>query len=119
MGIIEILPVLIATGGSIYIAIIDIQEMRIPNRILLRLTLFTLATMFLASLIEGEIGRCEICWILGSDYVLVRFSFCITRACLRIYRFSSLCIDRDYFPNAESGSLNPVWTIHGLWTFDC
>jgi leader peptidase (prepilin peptidase)/N-methyltransferase len=55
MGIIEILPVLIATGGSIYIAIIDIQEMRIPNRILLRLTLFTLATMFLASLIEGEI----------------------------------------------------------------
>ena len=47
MGIIEILPVLIATGGSIYIAIIDIQEMRIPNRILLRLTLFTLATMFL------------------------------------------------------------------------
>lgn len=47
-------PVVVATGFALYLAIVDIQEMKIPNRILIRGYATTGVMMLIASLLEGE-----------------------------------------------------------------
>lgn len=66
------LPIFIATGVASYISLIDIREMRIPNRVLLPGTLVTILSMFLVGFIDGSINRALIA-LLGGTLSLALF----------------------------------------------
>ena len=72
--LISILPVIVATTGALYISAIDIQEMRIPNRILFPLYIATVFLMLIASIVEGEILHLVIA-LIGSLFSLFLFYF--------------------------------------------
>ena len=57
MGFIEALPVAIASCFAIYLSMVDLKEMRIPNRILAIGLLVTVTTMSGAALYLGEMNR--------------------------------------------------------------
>jgi len=69
-----ILPVIFATSMALYISLIDIQEMRIPNRILFPTYIATSFLMLIASLMEGEILHLLIA-LIGSLFATFLFYF--------------------------------------------
>ena len=69
-----LLPVIVATIAALYISIIDIQEMRIPNRILFPTYLVTTFLMLIASVMEREILHVVIA-IIGSMFSVFLFYF--------------------------------------------
>jgi leader peptidase (prepilin peptidase)/N-methyltransferase len=73
-GFIQFFPVLIATLSSLYICIVDIQEMRIPNRVLIPTYVATLILMTVASLAEGELLHVVIS-LIGSIFATFIFFF--------------------------------------------
>lgn len=74
MTFIQVLPVLVATASAIYISIVDIQEMRIPNRILVPTYIATILLMLFASIIEGEILHLAIA-LIGSLFSTFLYFF--------------------------------------------
>ena len=74
MDLIQFIPPVIATVGSIQMAVIDIKQFRIPNKNLLITTFLVALTMTLVSIIDGRFTALLLA-ILGSIMSLLLFLF--------------------------------------------
>lgn len=69
----ELLPIVFATGIALYITLIDLRELRIPNRILLPGLSITLVVMLSVSLVEQQISQFFLALLGGISSVAIFF----------------------------------------------
>jgi leader peptidase (prepilin peptidase)/N-methyltransferase len=75
MTLIEFLPVFFATGFAIQLSLIDIREMRIPNRILFPALLISTTLILVAGFIMGDLYRSLIAF--SGGFLSIALFFCI------------------------------------------
>ena len=83
MSFIDSIPLLLATIISVQLSLIDIKELRIPNRILLPGTLISALAIFAIGLLTGQIARSFLAFLSGVLSVIVFF-------CIHLLRPSGL-----------------------------